>query len=122
MLKINPNISIFVQLAEHLRIEIFSGALKPGDKILSIREMAVELEVNPNTIKRVYQELSDDGLIVTQGTLGNYVTEDTELIKNKKAFFLIHKTSEFVNLLQAVDADVDQVIKKYKGDNDGKND
>jgi DNA-binding transcriptional regulator YhcF (GntR family) len=90
MLKINPNISIFVQLAEYLRIEIFSNALKPGDKILSIREMAIELEVNPNTIKRVYQELLDDGLICTHGTLGNYVSDDVNLIENKKRIYLMN--------------------------------
>jgi GntR family transcriptional regulator len=122
MLKINPNMSIFVQLAEYIRVEIFSGALKPGDKILSIREMAIELEVNPNTIKRVYQELVDDGLIDTHGTLGNYVSEDLNLIESKKRLYLMSKTKDFVDLLKAVDVDIEQVIKEFKGDKHETND
>lgn len=119
MLKINPNISIYVQLAEYLRIEIFSGALKPGDKIRSIREMAVELEVNPNTIKRVYQELIDDGLIFTNGTLGNYVTEDKTWIQQQKQRYILQKTKEYTNLLDTLEVNIEDLIDRSKGDKHG---
>lgn len=122
MLKIDPNISIYIQIAEYLRIQIFSGQLEPGDKLLSIRDMAIELEVNPNTIKRVYLELIADGLIYTNGTLGNYVTEDKKLIEYKKERYLFDKTKAYIKLLKAVDIDIDKAIKAFKGDNDGKND
>lgn len=122
MLKIDPNISIYVQIAEYLRIEIFSGSLKPGDKLLSIRDMAIELEVNPNTIKRVYQELLDDGLIYTNKTLGNFVTEDKKLIEYKKKTYLINKTKAYVELLKTIDVDIDKAIKAYEGDKNETND
>lgn len=122
MLKIDPNISIYFQIAEYLRIQIFSGQLEPGDKLLSIRDMAIELEVNPNTIKRVYLELIADGLIYTNGTLGNYVTEDKKLIEYKKERYLFDKTKAYIKLLKAVHIDIDKAIKAFKGDKDGKND
>jgi len=122
MLNIDPNISIFVQLADYLRLQIFSGTLKPGEKLLSIREMAIELEVNPNTIKRVYQELIDDYLINTHGTLGNFVSEDLELIENKKKLYLINKTKVFINLVQELNVDVSSVVKQVMGGQNGKTD
>jgi len=122
MLKIDPNISIYFQIAEYLRIEIFCGSLKPGDKILSIRDMAVELEVNPNTIKRVYQELLDEGLIYTNGTLGNYVTENQKLINSRKEMYIYNKTKAYVDLLKTVNVDVKKTIQNYKGDKNETND
>ena len=122
MLKIDPNISIYFQIAEYLRIEIFCGSLKPGDKILSIRDMAVELEVNPNTIKRVYQELLDEGLIYTNGTLGNYVTENQKLINSRKEMYIYNKTKAYIDLLKTVNVDVKKTIQNYKGDKNETND
>lgn len=106
MLKINPNISIYVQLADYLRIAIFSCQRKPGEKIESIRDMAIELEVNPNTIKRVYQELIDEGLLVTQGTLGNYVTKDEVLIEVRKYNYLREKTRHYLEILSSCHEDI----------------
>lgn len=121
MLRIDPNISIYVQLADHLRIGIYSGQRKPGSKIPSIRDMAVELEVNPNTIKRVYQALLSDGLIYTNGTLGNFVTEDETLIEQQKLVYLSEKTKAYVDLLKACKADIDHVFKEVKEAKDDPN-
>lgn len=122
MLKIDPNISIFVQLADHLRIGIFSGQRKPGSKIPSIRDMAVELEVNPNTIKRVYQELITDGLIYANGTLGNFVTEDEGHINNQKTLYLHEKTKSFMDILISCNADAKDVFKQIKEADDDPDD
>lgn len=107
VLYINPNISIFIQLADYLRIGIYSGARKPGSKIESIRDMAIELEVNPNTIKRVYQELLDEGLIETRGTLGNFVTDDFDLIQTRKRIFLNEKTKDYINTLTSCNENIE---------------
>jgi GntR family transcriptional regulator len=121
MLRIDPNISIYVQLADYLRIGIYSGQRKPGSKMPSIRDMAIELEVNPNTIKRVYQALLADGLIYTNGTLGNFVTEDEGLIEHQKTIYLSEKTRTYVDLLKACKANVDNVFKEIKEATDDPN-
>jgi GntR family transcriptional regulator len=107
VLQINPNISIFIQLADYLRIGIYSGTRKPGSKIESIRDMAIELEVNPNTIKRVYQELLEEGLIETHGTLGNFVTDDFNLIQTRKRIFLNEKTRDYIDTLTSCNENID---------------
>ena len=107
VLQINPNISIFIQLADYLRIGIYSGTRKPGSKIESIRDMAIELEVNPNTIKRVYQELLEEGLIETHGTLGNFVTDDSNLIQTRKRIFLNEKTRDYIDTLTSCNENID---------------
>ena len=60
--------------------EIVTGHLLPGDKIPSVRELASELQVNPNTIQRTFQELERDGVVVTRRGMGRYVTNEGEKI------------------------------------------
>lgn len=109
MLKINPNISIFIQLADFIRMDIFAFKLKPGDKLASIRDMATMLEVNPNTIKRVYQELENEGLIYTNGNLGTYVIENQGLIIAKRNQFITEKFKEFKELLTQCGIDEEEM-------------
>ena len=64
--------------------EIVTGHLLPGDKIPSVRELASELQVNPNTIQRTFQELERDGVVVTRRGMGRYVTNEGEKIMESK--------------------------------------
>lgn len=85
--------AIYLQIQRHFETEIASGRLKPGEKIDSIRSLAVIFKVNPNTIQKSLQELERDGLIYTDRTNGKFVTEDQALIKNlnkKLAKGLLH--------------------------------
>lgn len=71
---------IYAQLVEQLQRAIVSGAYAPGAKIPSVRELAAEAGVNPNTMQKALTELEQLGLLNTQRTNGRYVTEDTSLI------------------------------------------
>lgn len=113
MIKINPNISIFIQLANHIRMDIYSFKRRPGSKLESIRDMATLLEVNPNTIKRVYQELEDEGLIYTNGNLGTFVTEDENLIVSKRNLFIyerLNEVKEVLSLCGIKEEDINKLI------------
>lgn len=83
-LDFNNNVPIYVQLVEGLKIDIISGKLKPGEKLLSVRELALKMKVNPNTMQKALAELEDQKLIYTQRTNGKFVTEDTKIIKDLK--------------------------------------
>ena len=64
-IEFSPNTPIYIQVMEYIK-EIVTGHLLPGDKIPSVRELASELQVNPNTIQRTFQELERDGVVVTR--------------------------------------------------------
>ena len=82
--KFNNNIPIYVQLVEQLKINIISGNLKPGDRLSSVRDLALKTQVNPNTMQKALTELEDLGLIYTDRTNGKYVTNDSKLITKYK--------------------------------------
>jgi len=73
---------IYLQLVERIQMQIVSGQYGPGDKLPSVRDLAAEAAVNPNTMQRAFSELEGSGLVVTQRTNGRNVTEDSQLIGN----------------------------------------
>ena len=64
---------IYLQIADGLRQQILSGVLQPGDRLPSVRELAAELSINPNTIQRSYRELELDGWTMSIPGKGNFV-------------------------------------------------
>ena len=72
---------IYAQLVEQIQMQIASGQYAPGGKLPSVRELAAEAAVNPNTMQKAFAELERGGLIVTQRTNGRTVTEDEERIR-----------------------------------------
>ena len=77
---LDKNRPIYLQLVETLQSRIVSGAYPPGAKIDSVRDLAAEAAVNPNTMQRALAELEQSGLLRAERTAGRFVTEDKELI------------------------------------------
>lgn len=75
---------IYLQLMECIQQDIVSGVYKPGDKIPSVRDLALDAAVNPNTMQKALSELERSGLVYSQRTSGRFITEDTEMLKNLK--------------------------------------
>lgn len=71
---------IYVQLVQKIKIDIFAGRLKPGDKLPSVRDFALQLKINPNTVQKSLALLESERLIFTERTNGKYVTNDERLI------------------------------------------
>ena len=71
---------IFIQIIERIQVDIISGLYKPGDKLPSVRELAQEASVNPNTMQKALSELERTGLVYSQRTSGRFITEDTAMI------------------------------------------
>jgi len=71
---------IYLQLVERIQKLIISGYYPPGGRLPSVRELAAEAAVNPNTMQKAFAELERSGLIMTQRTNGRNVTEDEEMI------------------------------------------
>ena len=75
---------IYLQLEDIIKSKIIAGSYKPGQKLPSVRELAAEAAVNPNTMQKALAELERSGLVYTQRTSGRYITEDTAIMQNLK--------------------------------------
>ncbi len=75
---------IYLQIADAIKKAIARGEFKMGEKVPSVRELALEIKVNPNTVQHAYQELIREGVLFTKRGQGNFVTEDPSKIANLK--------------------------------------
>ena len=72
---------VYQQIMALIRGQILQGKLLPGGRIPSVRELAAQAQVNPNTVQRAMNELEREGLLVSGGTNGRTVTEDLEVLE-----------------------------------------
>ena len=70
-----------------IKVDIISGQLKSGERLPSVRDLALQNKVNPNTMQKALVELEDEGLVYTERTNGKFVTENKELIEKISVFF-----------------------------------
>ena len=91
---------IFLQIVERIQMDIISGKYAPGDKLPSVRDLAGEAAVNPNTMQKAFTELERTGLVYSMRTSGRYITEDTTMIEELKASLAREKINEFLELMQ----------------------
>lgn len=99
---------IYAQLVEQIQLMIVSGVYPAGSKLPSVRDLAAEAAVNPNTMQRALSQLETDGLLFSQRTSGRFVTEDVEKImqiKNGLALEVIH---EFLSKMNQLGYDAQQ--------------
>lgn len=94
--QLDKNRPIYIQLVEELQSRIISGRYPPGAKVDSVRELAAEAAVNPNTMQRALAELEQRGLLRAERTSGRFVTEDTELIAAERRSLAKEKIDAFV--------------------------
>lgn len=72
---------IYIQLIEQIKLRIISGEYQPGQKFPTVRELAEEASVNPNTVQKALAELEREGFVYSQRTSGRFITEDAGMIK-----------------------------------------
>ena len=102
---------IYVQLVEKLRIEIVSGKLKSGERIPSVRELALTARVNPNTMQKSLAELENEGLVYTERTNGKFVTDNKEVIEKIKRELAEEKVNNYINDMKNIGITYEQSIK-----------
>lgn len=83
-MKFEDNTPIYVQIMNYIKRKIITQEFKEGDKLPSVRELAEEIKVNPNTVQRAYQELEREEVAYTQRGMGRYITEDENKIVTLK--------------------------------------
>lgn len=87
---------IYLQIIERVQMDIITGRYQPSDKLPSVRDLAQEAAVNPNTMQKALSELERSGLIYSQRTSGRFITEDKELIHQMQKELAAAEVSAFV--------------------------
>lgn len=82
--KLTDDRPIWLQLIEQLTRRIITGTYPPGSRLPTVRELAAEAGVNPNTMQRALAQLEQDGLAKADRTAGRLVTEDTSILENTR--------------------------------------
>lgn len=93
---------IYMQLVERIKLMIVKGELPSGSKLKSVRDLAEEAGVNPNTMQRALAELEREALVYSQRTSGRFVTEDKARLAAMHDEFAQDKVKEFIESLLKV--------------------
>ncbi len=72
---------VYQQIMDQVRRAVLAGEYRPGDRIPAVRELALAASVNPNTMQRALMTLEQEGLLVTCGTAGRFVTQDSQVLE-----------------------------------------
>lgn len=107
----DPNLPIYLQVIEEIKKEIFANKYLPGQKVASVREMALDYGVNPNTIQKALSELERENLLHSKRSSGRFVSEDIELIEKLKNDLLIKKITLFVNEMKELGYNKNKIIE-----------
>ena len=105
------DLPIYSQLIQHIRFAIACGELKPGDRLMSVREMAIEAKVNPNTMQRALSELEREGLLFTQRTSGRFVTEELERLDALRASLAREQVTGYFEAMKSIGFSREEALK-----------
>ena len=112
--KFRSDLPIYSQLVEQIKLGIVSGNLLPGERLMSVRDMATEAGVNPNTMQRALQELERDGMVYSQRTAGRFVTENMKVIERAKKKFAEEQIRSFLEAMKKLGYQWEEILALLK--------
>lgn len=113
-MEFDSRVPIYLQIIDKIQKDIILSRLKMGEKLPSVRLMAMDLKVNVNTVQRVYQELERDEIIFTQRGIGSFITEDEETIKKIKQRMADELLKNFLEGMKGLGISFGDVLKRLK--------
>lgn len=115
-MEFNQPKGIYQQIAEQVRDRIAGGEWPAGDRIPSVREMAVTLGVNPNTVTRSYQTLLDNGIIDNQRGIGYFVAETAreKIMVEMKKDFIGDELPRLFSMMKKLGIDLNELLSLYE--------
>jgi len=114
----NNDQPIYLQLIDQLELYIISGTFPPGERLPSVRELAIIAKVNPNTMQRALSELEDKKLIYTERTNGKFVNPDEKHIQKDREKYALAKVKQFTSEMTRLGFTPHEVIKLLKKEGD----
>ena len=103
------NIPIYRQIMTLIKQRIVNHTYHAGEKIPAVRELALQLETNPNTVQRALSDLENEGVLFSKRGLGRFVSEDEAVLESMKMQTVQEKVANFVLDLQAFGLDENQI-------------
>ena len=113
-MKFDNNIPIYIQLVEEIKKDIISGRILPGDRLSSVREYALEMKVNPNTMQKALQELENLNLVYTERTNGKFVTTDKRLIDKYRKEYALNLSNKYFTDMESIGFTKEEVVEYLK--------
>ena len=108
----HSGVPVYRQLIDQVQAAIASGLLHPGDQLPTVRQVAVDLTINPNTVSRAYREMEIRGLLDTQQGSGTFISErKIEYSRNERERLLSQLIGEFVSRAGAAGFTLKQLMK-----------
>lgn len=105
---------IYSQLVEQIKIKIISSEWELGSRLSSVRELAEQAGVNPNTMQRALAELERDGLVHSKRTSGRFVTEDENMIKNVREAVAAENIAAFMESMKRLGFTESEIMDEFK--------
>ena len=105
---------IYLQLMERIQQDIVSGVYKAGDKLPSVRELAIDAAVNPNTMQKALSELERDGLVHSRRTSGRFITEDETMLKNLRDELASRHIQDFMGKMKQLGFQEKETLEKLQ--------
>ena len=102
---------IYLQLEDLIKARIIAGIYKPGERLPSVRELAAEAAVNPNTMQKALTELERSGLVYAQRTSGRFITEDTNIMKELKEHLAREQIQLFLTHMKQLGFQKEDIIR-----------
>lgn len=112
--RIRADLPIYAQLIFQIKLAIVSGEYLPGERLASVRELAMDAGVNPNTMQRALQELEREGMVYTQRTSGRFVTEDTKVIESAKKHLAEDRIKDFLEQMSRLGYPKEEILSLLK--------
>lgn len=110
----NNSVPIYLQIVSEIKKQIVSGKLIPGERIPSVRELALIYKVNPNTMQKALIELEENGLIKTERTNGKFVTEDENIINKIKNDYAENLTQNYLSEMISLGITKQEIKERIK--------
>lgn len=102
---------IYIQLVERINRQIVRQDLKPGDKLPSVREMAIQVGINPNTVQRTYRELELMGIVETRRGQGTFVTENKQVLEKLRQMMKESRIESFVREMSEMGYSAEEMME-----------
>lgn len=116
---INQDRPVYLQLVEIIQLRVITGIYPSGGKFPSVRDLAAEASVNPNTMQKALQELERQGLLYTQRTSGRFITDDYGLIAKTKDNFAKNRIMDFLESMEKLGFSKQDAIAKINALEEG---
>ncbi len=111
MTQFDHNIPVYIQIIEMLKQQIVSSELETGDKMPSVRDLATQMKVNPNTVQRAYKDLEALSLIESRRGMGSYVTEDVKKLEALRNDMATCMSQDYISKMFKMGFKLDEVLE-----------